>query len=189
MMKKFFRFFASILSAVIFVLCLISFIIIAISAKNNTVASIFNHSLLSILTQSMEPDYKPGDLVVVKKVDVKELKVGDIISFYSTASDIEGKPNTHRIIKIEKINGEPVFTTKGDNNEIPDADGVKAENIIGKVVMKIPVLGKAVRFLQTTKAAYFLVIMLPILVIFIFEVRNVVVKYREVKLDDENENS
>ena len=181
MIKRTVKIIATVLSAAIFVICLTSFVIIAISAKNDTVPSVFNHSVLTLLTKSMEPVYKAGDVVVVKKVNEHDLQVGDVISFYSSAPDIKGMPNTHRVIRIETVNGKTVFWTKGDNNEMADIYGVESKDLIGKVVFKVPAVGKAVRYIQTKKAAYFLIIIVPILVIFFFEIKNVKEKFKQVK--------
>lgn len=189
MMKKFFKVFSIILSVLIFAFCLMTFVMVAISASKKTVPSIFNISVLSLSTKSMDPTYKVGDLVVVKKVDASTLKEGDVISFYSTDPDIYGFPNTHRIVGVENNNGSLTFTTKGDNNPSADKYAVEESRVIGKVLFKIAVLGKAIMFLQHTRAAYFLIIIVPIMVIFAFEMKNVIVKYREVKDDNEDENN
>lgn len=51
-----------------------------------------------VLTDSMEPDYKVKDVLVVKKVDPSEIKLGDDVTFYW---DLTGRgevyPVTHRI--------------------------------------------------------------------------------------------
>lgn len=187
MIKKILKYLTLALSVLFFVLCMATFVIIIVSASKNTVPSVFNISVLSLSTKSMEPTYKVGDLVVVKKVDASTLREGDVISFYSTDPEIYGFPNTHRIVAVDNSSGSPVFTTKGDNNPSADEYTVDQSRVIGKVLFKIAFLGKAIMFLQQTKAAYFLVIILPILVIFAFEMKNVIVKYREVKEDNEDE--
>lgn len=55
-----------------------------------------------VLTDSMEPDYKVKDVLVVKKVDPSEIKVGDDITFYwdlTNKGDIY--PMTHRVLSID----------------------------------------------------------------------------------------
>ena len=67
--------------------------------KTNT--TIFGVQYPIVLTDSMEPDYKVNDVLVVKRVDVSTLKEGDDITFYW---DLTGKgdiyPMTHRILFI-----------------------------------------------------------------------------------------
>lgn len=159
-----------------------------ISERKNAVPSVFGYSVMNVSTQSMLPNYKPGDLIAVKKVEVDTLKENDVISFFSIDPDIYGLPNTHRIVKIENDGEKPVFTTKGDNNPSADIYKVSSENVIGKVMYKVPFLGKAIYYLQTTRSAYFLVIILPLLVITIFEIRNLARKLRKAENVDESEN-
>ena len=51
-----------------------------------------------VQTDSMVPDYKVKDVLVVKKVDPKDIKVGDDITFYW--SELPNFPITHRVEEI-----------------------------------------------------------------------------------------
>lgn len=53
---------------------------------------------------------------------------------------------THRI--ISKDIKENTFYTKGDANAEADAQGVKYENVIGKVCLSVPLLGYAAFYLN-----------------------------------------
>ena len=75
--------------------------------------------------------------------NVQFLQEGDIISFRQGQSVI-----THRINKIMDENGEIVYQTKGDNNNIEDSGTITDSVIEGKVIYKIPKLGKISLFLQ-----------------------------------------
>ena len=94
-----------------------------------------------IISGSMQPELNIGDIVIVKKVE--DLQEGDIISFRQGQSVI-----THRINKIMDENGEIVYQTKGDNNNIEDSGTITDSVIEGKVIYKIPKLGKISLFLQ-----------------------------------------
>ncbi len=85
---------------------------------------------------SMQPAIDVGDIVVVQHVSPEELKVGDIVQYYST----EGYTITHRIIEIRETEEGEVFITKGDANEIADAP-FTADRVVGKVIFVIPKLG------------------------------------------------
>jgi len=91
---------------------------------------------LVIATGSMEPVIYAGDMVLVNKTEVDELKVGDIIQYEKDNIYI-----FHRIIDIVKEENEVKFQTMGDNNSVPDPELVKVENIKGKVVYTIPKAG------------------------------------------------
>lgn len=92
-----------------------------------------------IVTPSMTPTIKVNDTVMVRRVDYKTLKKGDIITFKSSDSRLNGMIITHRINEVIKdSNGNYTFITKGDNNEYVDDASVLPQNIYGKVVVKVP---------------------------------------------------
>ncbi len=78
-----------------------------------------------------------GDIVVVYGYGKPE--VGDIIIFNAN----QAHPIIHRIIKIETINNQVVYSTKGDNNpdQIYIEKSIPEDAIIGKSAFKIPKLG------------------------------------------------
>lgn len=83
----------------------------------------------TVLSGSMEPTFKRGDLVLMQSLNEKE-KIGDIIMFVPK----EGmEPITHRIISIDKYG---YIRTKGDANKNED-DWILANNlnILGKSVV------------------------------------------------------
>ena len=95
-----------------------------------------------VATGSMEPVIKPGDLVLLEKINsedqVWKLKEGDIIQFQRDDIRI-----THRIIEVmrDKKTGELSFRTKGDNNSAADSQIVDPNDIKGIYVKDIPKLG------------------------------------------------
>ena len=92
-----------------------------------------------IVSPSMTPTIKVNEAIMVRRVDYKSLKKGDIITFKSSDSRLNGMVITHRINEIVKDkNGKISFITKGDNNYSVDDAMVLPENIYGKVVTKIP---------------------------------------------------
>ena len=99
-------------------------------------AGVFPIRPYTIATGSMEPKIYAGDLVLVEKVDLKDLKLGDIIQYKNDNVYI-----FHRLIDIVKTEEEVEYRTKGDNNSGPDPDLIKGENIKGKVIYTVPKLG------------------------------------------------
>lgn len=98
---------------------------------------VFGIKFLGVMTGSMEPNIHVNDVVIIRKVKQDEINEGDIISFV-----VDGDTITHRIIEIEKSeNGETLYTTKGDANNIEDETKITFENIKGKYVGKIPKIG------------------------------------------------
>ncbi|HHY23175.1 MAG TPA: signal peptidase I [Clostridiaceae bacterium] len=89
-----------------------------------------------IATGSMEPVIYAGDMVLVKRIDIDELKEGDIIQY-----EKENIYIFHRIIDIVEEENEITYKTMGDNNSIPDPEPVKIGSVKGKVVYTIPKAG------------------------------------------------
>jgi len=90
-------------------------------------------------TESMEPAFSPGGMVVTRPVELKDIEVGDAILFREPAT---GGSICHRVINIEEIDSQLFFQTKGDANEYPDSDPVSSQNFIGKTISYIPNVGK-----------------------------------------------
>lgn len=94
----------------------------------------------TVLTGSMEPDLPPGTLVVVRPVDAEDVALGDVITFQLES----GKPTvaTHRVVAVgTRLDGEQVFTTRGDANGTPDRNPVRAVQVQGRLWYSVPYLG------------------------------------------------
>lgn len=101
---------------------------------------------LIVLTDSMLPSIKSGDLIICQSIDSKEVKVGDVISFF----DPEGNGTsvvTHQVIEILEDGS---FRTQGTNNNTADTLPVPPENLVGIYRMRIAGAGNVALFLQST---------------------------------------
>jgi signal peptidase len=111
--------------------------------------SLFGYRYYDVLTGSMEPTYKVGDLIFVRVTDASEINVGDPVTFNPGATD--DSYLTHRVVeKIEDYQGTGVtcFRTRGDANETDDPFVIDASRMIGVVKLRIPVIGYIVKFVQ-----------------------------------------
>ena len=89
--------------------------------------------------------------------------------------------NTHRIIAVNNTGDNISFTTKGDNNDIKDSLNVYPVDIIGKWTgTKINGFGKVMSFLRT-KTGFFICIIIPMAIFFIFELYKLMAVIVEVK--------
>ena len=102
----------------------------------------FGYHAFVVLTGSMEPNINPGDIVLTKKTNLNDLKIGDVITFYSDNN--VASTTTHRIVNITNIDGKTYFETKGDNNSSNDSDLVPYENVLGSMSFKISKIGKII---------------------------------------------
>jgi len=119
---------------------------------------------LSVPTGSMRPTIPPGSLVLMHRVPVTSLKVGDVITYTNPL-----KPSTtisHRIVKTYKLDGKiPAFITKGDANPTADRPVVGGQ-VQGKAVWHVPYLGRAMMWSKTWTGIAVLVYLPALLIMF-----------------------
>ena len=114
---------------------------------------LFGISPYTVLSGSMEPTYHVGSLIYVTKVDTDDLEVGDPITYVIEGGTVV----THRIIEIIPDygdNGELGFKTKGDANKTEDGTPVHANNVLGKPIFSIPLLGYVAFYVQNPPGSY-----------------------------------
>ena len=116
---------------------------------------------LIVLTDSMYPDIKSGDLIICKTVDVETIEVDDVISFYDPAGNGVSVV-THKVIEIVTEDGQLAFRTKGINNNTEDRLLVPADKVIAEYTgVRIPGAGNVAIFMQST-AGLIVCVVLPI---------------------------
>lgn len=125
--------------------------------------------LYTIISGSMEPNVEVYDVVIAADYDISKIKVGDIITFASNWDINFGVTVTHRVVGISKNEkGEYQLTTKGDNNGSKDGGTVTQTNLIGKVVGRIPQLGR-LQFFLAKKMGWFMIVFVPALAVIVFD--------------------
>jgi signal peptidase len=125
-----------------------------------------------VTSGSMEPSIPTGSAIVVRNVKPSQIDEGDVITFSST--DEEGEATTtHRVIDIRSSDGEREFKTKGDANPSPDPRWVSGEDLVGKVILTIPELGRIVVTLDNVYG-YALLVVIPGLLLLVHETRRIV---------------
>lgn len=96
----------------------------------------FSVGMLVIGSGSMEGELRRGDAILYRQEDPRAIEEGDILVFQKGKTVI-----VHRVVEIERINGETRYYTKGDANEAVDSGYVTEEQILGTVELKLPYLG------------------------------------------------
>ena len=103
-----------------------------------------------VLTDSMYPDIKSGDLIICTEIDPEDVQKDDVISFF----DPKGNGSsvvTHKVIEIIDENGKRAFRTQGINNNAPDDIPVSEDKLVGRYTgLRLPAVGKIALFMQTT---------------------------------------
>lgn len=127
------------------VVCFLFLLCSAVSSGSESKFSISTYKLVCILSGSMEPAIGMGSLTIVKGVSQDELAVNDIITFMPVESS--ETLVTHRVIEINRDDNS--FATKGDGNNVSDSSPVYYDDVVGKVVLSIPLLGYVINYLKT----------------------------------------
>ena len=163
--------FSIVLWAVILMAALFTFTTLA-TRDNSRVANIAGFTPLSVMSDSMSPTFNAGDLIIIRKCTPATLEEGDIITFHAIINN-EFALNTHRIAEIQNQNGARSYVTKGDNNVIADTHIIADGDIVGKYVGRLPYFGKVVQFLSSS-TGFLLVIVLPLLLFFVYQVYHLI---------------
>ena len=138
------------------------------------------------LTHPFEQTLHKGDILLIQGVNPADLNTNypnsDII-VYKNPRDPTGTPIVHRIAEVQNINGTLYYQTKGDGNgytkypTVPSEDqwdshtlwsngeGVTADAIEGRVVMRIPWFGWVALIMQQSDWGLPLVVGLIILLV------------------------
>lgn len=132
-----------------------------ITTKSDKLFKIIGFRTYTVLSGSMEPKFYPGDMVITQHKGKADIKVNDIVTY----KDNEGVIITHRIIE-ETDEG---YITKGDNNNVNDADILKEDNIIGEVKFSIPKIGYVMNLLSDPKAISIEMILLAVFIFFYYK--------------------
>lgn len=164
-------FISIVLWAVILLAALFAFTTLA-TKDTNQVASLAGYTPLTVASDSMSPTFRAGDLIIIRKCDPETLKEGDIVTFHTIINN-EFALNTHRITEIQDLGGARNYVTKGDNNELADIHMIADGDIVGKYVCHLAGFGKVMSFLSSS-LGFLLVIVLPLLIFFIYQVYHLI---------------
>ena len=100
------------------------------------VSNQFNYGTLVIGTESMTGEINKGDAVIFEKYETQTVTKNTVVVF-----EKQGITIVHRVVDIERINGQNRYVTRGDANDAADDGYITDANIIGIVKMKISYVG------------------------------------------------
>lgn len=125
----------------IIILCIIYNIIFVLhkTVSQKEYMQVFGICAFRMETKSMQGDIEKNDLVITKKIKTKNLQEGDIIAY-----QINGKTRINKIISNQ--NGK--ITTKSNKNYNPDIETITEEQIIGKKIIALPIIGMLLKVIQ-----------------------------------------
>jgi len=163
----------SVIGSIIFYLALIATVLgVAFFGLQEPAAPprvLAGHSMMTVLSRSMEPTLPVRSLVVARTVDPNQLEIDDVITYVRQNNTTV----THRIIEIienYQNTGERGFRLQGDNsNSVPDRSVVRAENVIGEIIFSNLFLGLVVFFVQRNIVLIVIFIVLGIALFYVIK--------------------
>lgn len=165
--KKVVLIFVSVILVLLFTYNIYAFICTKVLKKS--MATINGYATLEVVSGSMEPTLKIGDIIVINTKE-KKYKKGDIVTF----KDTDGTFVTHRILSIHKKE----MVTKGDNNNTQDKPA-SVDQLVGKYVFRIK---KGQKIFSSLKNPFVILLILANGILFSIYVS--IDKDGNVKLDD-----
>lgn len=181
--SKIFKIISSIVEIVfiIFVVLLCSIILCQkIFSKNN---SLFGYRIFTIVTGSMEPKLKVGDIVLVKSTNFDKIKIGDYLTYEGVREELKDKVITHEVVDIIDEDGKKVFYTKGIASKLIDP-AVYENQVYGVVTYKFFILSVMHKII-TNVFGFILCIVIPLLYIMAVEIKSLVDEKNKAKIIDQ----
>lgn len=194
-MKTLKKVFNIIIDIVVVLILIISILVVTMSltSRSSGVPNLFGVAPITVASDSMEDTLMVNDLIFCEvRTDYvyDDYAVGDIVTFNQ---EIEGETrfNTHRIVEVVEDNGITYYKTQGDNkdtNPVPDEELKTANDIVAKYTgNKIGGIGAFFSFIRT-QLGFFLVILLPMILFFVYEAVRVImniIAYNKEKAAEE----
>jgi len=152
-------------------------LIIAIQRFTNNNFAIGGIRVFTIVSESMYPEYKIGDMIIAVEKNAEDINIGDNVVYNGLKGDFKGKIVTHQVIKKGKSETGYKFITKGVNNTIEDPE-IDETQIIGKVIYKTVVLSFISGLINNT-TMFFIIVFIPFALLVFFEIVDILEEKRK----------
>lgn len=139
-------------------------------AMSITVPTLFGHKTLTVLSGSMAPTLRPGDVVVDSKIAPLDARVGDVVTFRDPERG--SIVVTHRVVSMRASADDVYFETKGDANTGTEKWSIRTDGTIGRVEYRVPKIGYVVNTLGS-RFGRLAFIVVPALLLALLELRRI----------------
>lgn len=161
--NKILRFIVGFVKTIITLVLILMLLVILVQRFSSNDLSIGGIRVFTIISNSMLPDYEPGDILVLKEENPSNIMIGDDVTYIGKTGQVKGLVVTHKVIDKREEEGKYYFTTQGTNNEIADPE-IDESQIYGKVIYKTVLLSVLCK-IMLKPAGYYILFMLVALVI------------------------
>ena len=164
MNNRVFKIIKTILNIFVAIFIILFLLVVALQRFSNNKISFLSFRMFTVVSGSMDPKYKIGDVLIAKEIDPSKIEVGDAISYLGKQGTLAGKVVTHEVINIEQDeDGKYIFHTQGIANDAPDPI-VYENQVYGKIIYKCIILSFIYKIVATKFGMFFL-IFIPLLYI------------------------
>ena len=115
----------------IFFLCAVTLVLVL----TTLVPAVMGLTPYAVASESMAPALRRGDLLYLEPATIADIQVGEIVTIRTT----RGAVITHRVYELDLESG--LIRTKGDASNTIDYGPFSSDELEGRVVYRIPLLG------------------------------------------------
>jgi len=136
----------------------------------------------------MSPELEVGDVILSRSIKVEDIKIGDVVTFVGTQGTQYGLLITHKVIEAPYYDesDKGYIKTQGTKFNSPVDAPVPLENIKAVMVKKMSVLGYFFDLLRKP-IGFILLIVLPLLLIAIYQLCRVALMSAKKEIQNEQE--
>lgn len=167
-MKKVLKFLFGLIIT-IYVVCAVFLTGCLLNLNDFGVTIFANRTLIIVENDELEPLYKKGSLIIAKKNNFDEVKVGDDVFFYNTYEK-QVYVSHAGVIKTTKVNEEETtFTLEGNYD-------ISGEYFIGKAQSAFVINGVgSILSVLESKMGFLFIIILPCSILFMYEIYRIII--------------
>jgi signal peptidase I len=124
----------------------------------------------TVLSGSMEPTLRIGDVVIDRPIHPEAIRLGDVVTFRDP--DSPRRLLTHRVVQLRIRGSDAYVVTKGDANHTTEHWSIPLGGTLGRVEYRVPKLGFTLRWAGGRFGRLGL-ILVPVLLLAALELRRI----------------
>ncbi len=113
------------------------------------VPRLFGYGTLVVHGGSMAETIPSGSLVLTRWLPAENVSIGDVVLMQEQTETGQARPKLHRVVSVERSDGQVIVQTKGDANDSPDPLPYILSDRVLTPAYHLPYLGYLVGFVAT----------------------------------------